>query len=49
MKDVKPDFDVKQQVVNVGTLVQKRSTVFAEKEKKTLSLSSIKKPKKLAR
>lgn len=34
LKDAKPEVDVRQQIVNVGTLVQKRSAIFAEKEKK---------------
>lgn len=34
LKDAKPELDVRQQIVNVGTLVQKRSALFAEKEKK---------------
>lgn len=34
LKDAKPDVDVRQAIVKVGELVQKRSAQFAEKEKK---------------
>lgn len=34
LKDAKEDVDVKQQLVKVADLIQKRSTVIAEKEKK---------------
>lgn len=34
LKDAKADADVKTEIVNVGALLQKRSAVYAEKEKK---------------
>lgn len=44
LKDNKPDTDVRQAIVKVGELVQKRSAAFAEKEKKE-SESFLKKAK----
>lgn len=34
LKDKEPELDVRKEIVNVGSLVQKRSAKFAEKEKK---------------